>query len=113
MKLFRASRAVFRWWVVTGCLFAGGLSSALAQSAAGTALRFDGVDDYVMVPHDAALNAYPLTITAWVKTLHNTNLYEGIVKKYFPGSVNGYSLHLYNGRLYAWYFRNVANRIYT
>jgi len=50
--------------MVAGCLLAGGLPVAHAQSAAGTALRFDGIDDYVMVPHDAALNAYPLTITA-------------------------------------------------
>ncbi len=87
--------------------------SGRAQSAAGTALQFDGVDDYIEVPSDPALNAFPLTVTAWVKTLHNTNLYEGIVKKYAPGSANGYSLHLYNGRLYAWYFRSSANRIYT
>ena len=84
-----------------------------AAAQAGTALHLDGVDDYVEVAHDAALNTFPLTITAWVKTLHNTNLYEGIVKKYASGLANGYSLHLYNGRLYGWYFRNGANRIYT
>ena len=83
------------------------------SAQAGTALRLDGVDDYVEVAHDTALNTFPLTITVWVKTLRSTNLYEGIVKKYLSGSANGYSLHLYNGRLYAWYFRNGVNRIYS
>ena len=106
MKLFRASRSIFGWWVVAACLLAGGLPSACAQSAAGTALRFDGVDDYVEVPHDAALNAYPLTITAWVKTLRNSSQVDGIVSKYFDGSFNGYSLNLRNGNLYVWYLRS-------
>jgi hypothetical protein len=81
--------------------------------SAGTALRFDGVDDFVAVPHNAALNAYPLTVTAWVKSARNAPLYDSILTKYSPGSGNGYSLHLYNGRFRAWYFRDPANRVYT
>ena len=76
-----------------------------ASAQAGTALRFDGVDDYVEVPHDARLNAFPLTITAWVKTLRNSSQVDGIVSKYFDGSFNGYSLNLRNGNLYVWYLR--------
>ena len=76
-----------------------------ASAQAGTALRFDGVDDYVEVPHDARLNVFPLTITAWVKTLRNSSQVDGIVSKYFDGSFNGYSLNLRNGNLYVWYLR--------
>lgn len=122
-KLFQPSRLLVnpyrsnifftRWQILASCLLLGWLACAQAQSTAGTALRFDGVDDYVEVANDPALNTYPLTITAWVKTLHTTNLYESIVNKYQSGSANGYSLHLFNGRIYGWYFRNGANRIYT
>jgi hypothetical protein len=77
-----------------------------------TALQFDGVDDNAQVAHAPALNAYPMTITAWVRTSQETPDYRGIVCKYEPGSGNGYSMHLFNGRLCAWYFRDGANKIY-
>ncbi len=85
---------------------------ARAQSGAGACLRFNGTNGYVAVPHDAALNAYPLTITAWVRTFRTAPLYDGIVNKYVSSSANGYSFHVYNGRLRAWYFRNGSNFVY-
>ena len=51
--------------------------------------------------------------TAWVRTTQATPDYRGIVCKYEPGSGNGYSMHLFNGRLCAWYFRDGANKIYA
>ena len=90
------------------CLAAGLLllaaASAPAQVTPGSCLRFNGTNRYVSVPHAAALNAFPLTITAWVKTLRNSALVDGIVSKYSDGSGNGYSLNLRNGNLYAWYY---------
>ena len=38
---------------------------ALAPLATNS-LKFDGVNDYVTAPHDAAFNTYPLTLMAWV-----------------------------------------------
>ena len=35
---------------------------------AGRALAFNGSGNYVAVPHTSALNAFPLTVTMWVKT---------------------------------------------
>ena len=87
-------------------------ASAESQVAPGNGLRFNGTNGYVSVPHDAALNAFPLTVTAWVRTSRTAPLYDGIVNKYTPGSLNGYSFHLYNGRLRAWYFRNGSSYIY-
>ena len=78
--------------------------AASAQVSPGNCLRFNGTNGYVAVASDAALNAYPLTITAWVRTSRTALLYDGIVNKYAPGSGNGYSLHVYNGRLRGWYF---------
>lgn len=80
---------------------------------AGTALKFDGVDDQMVVPHAADLNAFPLTVTAWIKTSRVAVSYDGIVSKYVAASANGYSLHLCNGRLAAFYFRTGTDRVYA
>jgi len=72
---------------------------------AGTAVSLNGVNQHVAVPHTPDLNAYPLTVTAWIKTSRNALSYDAILNKYPPGSGNGYSVHLYNGRVYAFYFR--------
>lgn len=80
------------------------VGAAQAQITAGNCVRFNGTNGYISVPHDAALNAYPLTITAWVRTSRNVPLYEAILNKYAPGAGNGYSFHTYNGRLRGFYF---------
>jgi hypothetical protein len=83
-----------------------------ANPNAGTAIHFDGVNNVVEVAHNTALNVFPLTVTAWVKTLRNTTDYFGVVNKYFGGSGNGYSLHIQNGRVYAWYFNGAGSFVY-
>jgi hypothetical protein len=99
--------------------FVGGISwipstAPIAFSPiAGSAAKFDGVDDQVSVAHAPDLNAYPLTVTAWFRTTRVAFNYDAIVNKYGSGSGNGWSLHLYNGRLAAFYFRDGANRVYT
>jgi len=40
--------------------------------------RFDGLSNYVNVPHAGALDAYPLTIAVWIKTSATTGV-RGIV----------------------------------
>jgi hypothetical protein len=77
------------------------------------ALSFDGTQNYVSVPHTAALNAYPITVTAWFKTSVTTSA-QSIVNKYVSASMNGYNVFLYNGGLCAWYFTNgtTNNAIY-
>ena len=74
-------------------------------SVAGTAIKFDGLDDAVEVAHNDALNAFPLTVAAWIKTTQNSPGYVSVANKYAAGSGNGYSLHIHNGRLAAFYFR--------
>ena len=77
----------------------------------GQALAFDGVASHVDVPHAGALNAYPLTIAAWIKTGATTGV-AAIVNKFVAGTANGYQLFLDNGRLCAWYLRDASNVIY-
>jgi CSLREA domain-containing protein len=80
------------------------LTGTRTDSATGEALDFDGLDDVVTIPHDDALNAYPLTVEAWIKTDVNDDGQRGIVNKYLPGSQNGWNLFLLEGHVRAWYF---------
>ncbi len=72
----------------------------------GTALAFDGSGVRVDIAHDPALNAFPLTLMAWVKTGQDTGAYPGIVTKYNGESELGYAIGLDHGRLTAWYYAN-------
>jgi hypothetical protein len=77
----------------------------------GSSLALDGVNDFVRVPHAALLDAFPLTITAWVNTTSSSGL-KGLVNKYAAGSFNGYQVFFQDGTLCAWLFRDAANAIY-
>jgi hypothetical protein len=68
------------------------------------ALTFGGVNGFVEISHRPALNAYPLTLAAWIQTSRNGAVVDGIASKYFDGSFNGYSLFVYQGKLRAFYF---------
>ncbi len=76
------------------------------------ALAFDGIDDAVVVAHRAELNAYPLTVAAWIQTSRNDAVVDGIVSKYVDGSFNGYGLFVYKGRLRAFYFASPGSSIW-
>jgi hypothetical protein len=76
------------------------------------ALGFDGVDDYVAVPHTNALNAYPLTVTFWMKAAETSNQ-RGIVNKYAAGSGNGWQVYLDGPIVHAWYFNASGGSVYT
>ena len=78
-----------------------------------TALSFDGVDDSVSFSLGPNNNysAYPLTVTAWLKT-DRPGASGGIVNKYTSGSLNGWQLGLVNGQLRAFYFRNANTNVF-
>ncbi len=60
-----------------------GANWVVDDSYRGTVLDFDGIDDYVSIPHSSSLDATDeLTILAWVKPHSFTDSsYEGIVHK--------------------------------
>ncbi len=87
------------------------VSPARAQTGAGTALAFDGVNDYVSISNSAALNAFPLTVMGWLRN-EDFNPNRGLVNKYVAGSLNGYQLYLYEGTLHAWYFRTNSSYVW-
>ena len=94
-------------------LACGFLAFTVQGSSPGTCLQFNGTNGYVSVAHNAALNAYPLTITAWIKTLHNASPYDGIVSKYPPGGYDGFSFFVWQGHARAWYFHNSSSYIWN
>jgi hypothetical protein len=81
------------------------------SGAIAGALTFNGVNQSVTVAHTPALDAFPLTVSAWIKTTSTTGV-SGIVNKYVANSNNGYNLFLNNGALCAWYFRTGTNHVY-
>jgi concanavalin A-like lectin/glucanase superfamily protein/Big-like domain-containing protein/purple acid phosphatase-like protein len=90
-----------------GTLFNG---TAWTTGKLNGALSFDGMSGYVNVPHTATLDSYPLTVAAWIKT--SATGMNGIVNKYYPGSMNGYQVFMNGGNLCAWYFRDATNYVW-
>jgi Concanavalin A-like lectin/glucanases superfamily len=91
------------------------LGNKLPPSAPATnSLSFDGVTNYVEVaevPNGAGLNAYPLTVSAWMKTTDTSGNEGGIINKYRASSWNGYNLYINSGHLFAWYFKDLDDYI--
>jgi prepilin-type N-terminal cleavage/methylation domain-containing protein len=99
-----------------GTLFGGDNTSILSVPGPGgaypLALQLDGTNDYISMAHAGALNAYPLTVTLWVKTGANDAAYRGIVTKYLLGSGNGWSLHYKSGDSLNWYFKDLSSHAF-
>ncbi|EEF58887.1 LamG domain-containing protein [Pedosphaera parvula] len=83
-----------------------------AQAGSGTALRYDGTNSYVQLSSSAAFNAFPLTVTAWVRTVDQDAQVRGVVSKYVDGSFNGWTLFFYSGHIRAFYFRNSSSYVW-
>lgn len=59
----------------------------------GTALSFDGIDDYVAVPDSTILEPSNVTVEAWVKRLGSPGTYKYIVGKHYGPGWNSYGLY--------------------
>ena len=79
------------------------LAAAFADGGPGYALSFINTIGSVSVPHTNALNAYPLTVTAWFQIMPPNAITVDLVKKY-DGAVNGWQLQIVSGMLSATYF---------
>ncbi|HEX5219301.1 MAG TPA: LamG-like jellyroll fold domain-containing protein [Verrucomicrobiae bacterium] len=78
----------------------------------GTALNL--TNGFVAIPHAPSLNAFPLTISGWLRT-SSTQSMDVVISKYVEvepseGEPNGYQLFLENGVLKAFYFLNGSYR---
>ncbi len=71
--------------------------ATFADGKIGTAMSFDGVDDFVRVPSSASLNIpSQITVQAWLRPSSTGN--GVIVDKHTPGIIDGYAFDLVNGR---------------
>jgi len=64
----------------------------------GKALSFDGVDDYVNVPHSTSLDVDVITVAAWVKGTFGSD-YRDIIGKSFSGADRAWALCINNGKV--------------
>lgn len=78
----------------------------------GSALRYDGTNSFVQLSSSAAFNSFPLTVTAWVRTLEQDGQLRGVASKYVESSLNGWSVFVTSGHLRAWYFANPSSYIW-
>lgn len=80
----------------TGTLMPFGSEPTQVPGRFGTALNFDGVDDYVEVADDATIESSNITVEAWVKNSSSPGTYRYIVSKYYEdksGSWSSYALY--------------------
>jgi hypothetical protein len=99
------------WRMVATLLLLLAAVTVRAQEGPGFALRLDGSGNYVAAPHTAGLNAFPITVVAWVQTTQSAD-YQGLVNKYAVTSFNGWNIFLRDGRVRAWYFVNGARFVW-
>jgi hypothetical protein len=57
----------------------------------------------VLVGNNAALNAYPITVSVWFRTTNSAALFQAIVSKYFDNTGDGFFLLVQQGRLRGFY----------
>lgn len=69
---------------------------------ANSAYDFNGTSSNIVVPHNASLNTFPITISAWCKG--SSSLGGGIVSKYVDCSSNGWSLHSDFAKISGYYY---------
>ena len=68
--------------------------AALANDRHGDsnmAYSFDGADDEIIVDHKPELNAFPITLSVWIRYSGKED--QSIVSKYMNASYNGFYLH--------------------
>jgi hypothetical protein len=73
------------------------------------ALSFDGVNDFVRIPHQASLDLYPMSISLWMRTGDAGT--RGLVSKYVSGSLNGYQLFLKSGGICGSFFKSASRYV--
>src|SRR6266850_3948821 len=99
------------WFVFLSLVVLSGTAARAQVGGPGNAVNFGGVNGYAQMPNSPALNAYPLTVTAWFKTTQ-TNTAAALVNKYYAGSFTGYQIYIDQTGIHAWYFRDSGNNVY-
>lgn len=75
----------------------------------GQGLTFRGSGDYISIPHNVNLNAYPISFGGWFKTTLNSGLRAGFISKYTGASANGWETGIISKKVYAFYYGASSN----
>jgi len=76
----------------------------------GKALNFDGVDDYVEIPHSDSLNLNELTVVAWFNSTYQGAWFRAIVTKYgYTTIAQSWGLGWMNTNQLGFYIRDANN----
>lgn len=60
-----------------------------------------------------AMDYYPITFGAWIKTSNSTVGYAAVISEYVSGSLSGFMLHAHSdGHARFWYFKDASNYVY-
>jgi hypothetical protein len=76
----------------------------------GAAVSFNGVNESGTVASTADLDAFPLSLSLWVKTTATGT--AGVVNKYLASSMSGYQVFVSGGSVCAWYFRDATDYVW-
>jgi hypothetical protein len=76
-----------------------------------SAYNFDGVNDYINIPHNLIFNSLPISFTFWIKFTNAQSNQAGIINKYIAGSSNGYNIYIISNNIACWYYQNSSNYI--
>ena len=90
----------------------GGLTSD--GSIKSSSLKFDGVDDYVLVPASPsiAIKGNPISIELWLNMAGSGNSWQKLLTKWESLNLNGWNLNTnLDGRIFFDFFTDVNNRV--
>lgn len=88
----------------------GVLVNGTSYNYSDSSIVFDGVDDYVSVPHQSFFNCLPITIMGYV---YRTSSTFEILNKYVSGSLDGYRFDVADNGLGLYYFANGLSQYIT
>jgi len=97
--------------VLGGLLLVADFAVSSGEPGPGHCLILSGRDAVATVPHQEKLNAYPLTVTLWMKSTQSEGA-AGLVTKYVSGAHSGWQVYLLNGEVRAWYLVNETNAVW-
>ncbi len=95
-----APKGLVAWWpgdgdardITTGAKHGILHGTTFSPGIVGQAFDFDGVDDFVSVPHSASLQPQTMTVAAWIKVASNPSIQFLIAANSGPYGVHGYEL---------------------
>ena len=72
----------------------------------GQVLSFDGINDYVSVPYNAALNASTFSASAWVRVTGGQGLYRAVLSSRWSAPTKGWIIYATDANVFSLFIAN-------